>query len=103
MSSKVKVVVNPWLPIIATSNGNTSWYLHATPSAAQPPWRWVPARIRRAADLHEDPERSGCRGWRRRCYGRDFDTDSIQYKVRHVLGGTLLDPKLSVASNGTGS
>ena len=30
----------------------------------------------------------------------DFDTDSIMYKVRHVLGGTLLDPIMAVASSG---
>jgi hypothetical protein len=33
----------------------------------------------------------------------DFDTDSIQYKLRHVFGGTLLDTKSAVASNGSGS
>jgi hypothetical protein len=33
----------------------------------------------------------------------DFDTDSIEYKVRHVLGGTRLEPKSTVASNGSGS
>ncbi len=33
----------------------------------------------------------------------DFDTDSILYKVRHILGGTLLDPLMGVASTGVGS
>jgi hypothetical protein len=33
----------------------------------------------------------------------DFDNDSIEYKIRHVFGGTLMDPKMAVASNGTGS
>ena len=33
----------------------------------------------------------------------DFDTDSIAYKIRHVLGGTLLDPIMAVASAGTDS
>jgi hypothetical protein len=28
----------------------------------------------------------------------DFDTDTAEYKVRHVLGGTLMDPKAAVAS-----
>jgi hypothetical protein len=31
----------------------------------------------------------------------DFDTDSIEYKVRHVLGGSVIDPKFAVASNGS--
>jgi hypothetical protein len=30
----------------------------------------------------------------------DFDTDSVAYKIRHVLGGTLLDPIMAVASSG---
>jgi hypothetical protein len=33
----------------------------------------------------------------------DFETDSIAYKIRHVLGGTLLDPIMAVASTGQGS
>jgi hypothetical protein len=33
----------------------------------------------------------------------DFDTDTVEYKVRHVMGGTLMDPKAAVASNGSGS
>jgi hypothetical protein len=33
----------------------------------------------------------------------DFETDSIMYKIRHVLGGTLLDPIMAVASAGTDS
>jgi len=33
----------------------------------------------------------------------DFETDGIDYKVRHFLGGSLLDPVCAVASNGSGS
>ena len=32
----------------------------------------------------------------------DFETDSIDYKVRHYIGGTLLDSVCAVASNGSG-
>jgi hypothetical protein len=32
-----------------------------------------------------------------------FDTDSIDYKVRHVVGGRIVDGKATVASNGSGS
>jgi hypothetical protein len=31
----------------------------------------------------------------------DFDTDSIRYRVRHVLGGTLAEYKSAMASKGT--
>jgi hypothetical protein len=33
----------------------------------------------------------------------DYDSDGLEYKIRHVLGGTLMDPKMAVASNGSGS
>jgi hypothetical protein len=32
-----------------------------------------------------------------------FENDTIDYKVRHVFGGTRVDPKMAVASTGTGS
>jgi hypothetical protein len=32
-----------------------------------------------------------------------FETDSIDYKVRYVLGGVVLDTRAAVASNGTGA
>jgi len=33
----------------------------------------------------------------------DFETDSIIYKVRHVIGGVAEDPKMTAGSNGSGS
>lgn len=104
MRNKLKLAVNPYIPIIATTNGNTSWMLVADPSSGRP-----------AAEVgflrgHEEPELfmkspnatrvgSGAAD----VMNGDFDTDSVDYKVRHVLGGTLMDPKMAVASNGSGS
>ena len=33
----------------------------------------------------------------------DFDSDSVEYKVRHCFGGSRGDGKATVASNGSGS
>ena len=33
----------------------------------------------------------------------DFDTDTLAYKIRHVFGGTTLEPIETVYSNGSGS
>ena len=33
----------------------------------------------------------------------DFDTDAVHYKIRHVFGGTTIDPIMTVYSNGSGS
>lgn len=105
MRDKVQLVVNPWLPIISSSaNGNTSWYLFANPNVGRPAveigfligheapevWMKAPDAVRVGGGF-VDPEMG------------DFATDSVQWRVRHVLGGAMIDPKMAVASNGTGS
>lgn len=94
-------VVNPWLPIVDTTHGNTAWYLFADPGIGRP-----------AVEMgflagHEQPEvfmkspdsvrvGGGVVGG----LDGDFDTDGVAYKVRHVLGGTLMDPKAAYANQG---
>ncbi len=104
MRNRVTVVVNPWLPIINTTSGNTAWYLFADPSVGRPameigflvghetPELWVKSpNAQRVGGGMVNPEEG------------DFEHDAIQYRVRHVLGGTLMDPKSAVASTGAGS
>lgn len=101
----VELSVEPYIPTIASSsNGDTSWMLVADPNEGRP-----------AAEIgflrgHESPEvfmkssnAVSIGGGASDEMNGDFDTDSIEYKVRHVLGGTLMDPKMAVASNGSGS
>lgn len=105
MRNKVTLVVNPWLPIISnSSNGNTSWYLFANPQTGRP-----------AMEIgfligHESPEiwmksadavRVG--GGQVAPEEGSFDLDAVQWRVRHVVGGSLIDPKVAVASSGAGS
>lgn len=104
MRDKVTLVVNPWLPIISTTNGNTSWYLVANPNVGRPAievgfllghespeiWMKSPDAVRVGGGF-VDPEMG------------DFNTDSVQWRVRHIVGGTLVDSKAAVASNGSGS
>lgn len=104
MQNRVRLSVDPYIPIIAkTANGNTSWGLFASPNTGRP--------LAKMAFLrgHEEPEvfmkapNAQRVGGGQDAMNGDFDTDSIEYKVRHVLGGTLMDPKAGVASNGSGS
>lgn len=105
MRDKVELVVNPWLPVISsTANGNTSWYLFANPNVGRP-----------AAEIgfligHEQPEiwmkssdavRVG--GGQVAPEEGSFDLDAVQWRVRVVLGGSLISPRSAVASNGTNS
>ena len=104
MRNRVTLVVDPWIPVIASSsNGNTSWFLFAAPSGR-------PAIEFGKLRGHEEPAIFVKEPNARRVGGGpvdpmdgDFDTDAIEYKVRHVFGGTLMDPKMAVASEGDGS
>lgn len=104
MKNRVRLNVDPYIPIVAkTANGNTSWGLFANPTTGRP--------IAEMAFLrgHEEPEvfmkapNAQRVGGGQDAMNGDFDTDSIEYKVRHVLGGTVMDPKAGVASNGSGA
>jgi hypothetical protein len=105
MRNKLEIVVNPYLPLISsTANGSTSWYLFANPNQGRP-----------AAEIgfligHETPEvwmksadavRVG--GGMVSAEEGSFDLDAMQWRVRHVIGGSLIDYRMAVASNGTGS
>lgn len=96
---------NPYIPIVAsTANGNTSWFLFANPNNGRP-----------AAEMgfligHEEPEifmktpnQIPVGGGAEDAMNGDFDTDAIEHKLRHVFGGTRMDPKMTVASNGSGA
>lgn len=105
MRDRVELVVDPYIPMTAVSaNGNTSWFLFANPNRGRPamvlaflrgheqPEIWIKEpNARRAGGGNVDPMEG------------DFDTDSIQYRVRHVLGAATIDPKATVMSNGSGS
>lgn len=102
MRALTDLAVDAYLPIVSTTNGGTSWYLFASPTEGRPA---VEMGFLRG---HENPETFVKLADSQLLGGGvtdpsegDFDTDSIQYKIRHVFGGTRLDPKMAVASNGT--
>lgn len=97
--------VNFYIPNIATTaNGDTSWALFADPGAERPAAEF--GRLRG----HAEPELFIKESDSRRIGGGvsppeegDFATDGIHYKVRHVFGATTVEPKMTVASNGSGA
>ena len=102
---RVRVSVDPYIPAIAsTANGSTSWFLFASPSNGNP--ALIGARLRG----HDAPEVFIKESNQRRVGGGgvnpldgDFATDTVDYKVRHAFGGARANPKMAVASNGSGS
>lgn len=108
---------NYYLPVVNTTSGNTAWYLFASPSNGRPALQQSMLRGREGPEMwmkspnamqigegNMGPGNGGGNVGYSNGVGNpmdgDFDTDSIMYKVRHVLGGTLLDPIMAVASSG---
>lgn len=104
MRNKLTLVVNPWLPIISTTNGNTSWYLFAAPGTSRPAMEFGLLRGHEAPEIFmKSPNAIRIGGGALDPFAGDFDTDAIEYKIRHIYGGSIVDAKMTVASNGTGS
>lgn len=103
MRNKTTLVVNPYIPLVNTTSPNTSWALHAAPSNGRPAFEVGFLRG------HESPEifmktanstRVG--GGQLNPTDGDFETDSVEYKVRHIFGGVVEEVKATVASTGAG-
>lgn len=105
MKNRVRLSVDPYIPIVASSsNGSTSWFLFANPNNGRPALEIGFLRGHESPEIFiKAPNAQRVGGGSVNPMDGDFDTDSIQYKVRHVLGGVTLDNKMSVASNGSGS
>lgn len=103
IKTRLSLVVNHYLPIIDTTKGATAWYLFASPNEGRGA---VEVGFLRG---HEDPEvfmkapdaiKVGGGG---DAFAGSFATDDIEYKVRHVIGGTTLDYRYALASEGDGA
>lgn len=108
LQNRLNVVVNPYIPIIATTNGNTSWFLFGSQRDAgtRPALEFAHLRGHEEPALYEkapDSRRVGGSGESM----ESFDTDSRSWKVRHVMGGARLvntgGKRSTVASEGDGS
>jgi hypothetical protein len=105
VKNKLRLSVNPYLPIVSSSaNGNKSWYLFASPSAGRPALEVGFLRGHECPEIWmKEPNARRIGGGTADPMEGDFETDSIEYKLRHVFGGTRMEPKATVASNGSDS
>jgi len=97
----LKLIVNPWLPIVDTTTGNTTWALFTDTNNIA------------AAEFgkllgHEEPEiyikasdQQRIGGGMASPFDGDFATDDIMYKIRYIFGGVTLDGQAGYCSNGT--
>ncbi|GHE47368.1 hypothetical protein GCM10017673_56520 [Streptosporangium violaceochromogenes] len=101
MRNRVKPVVNPWLPIINTVSGNTAWYLFADPGTGRPAMEVGFLAGHESPELFvKSPNAMRVGGGLVDPTDGDFETDRVDYKVRHIFGGTLMEYRSAVASTG---
>lgn len=112
----VTLVVNYFLPIVDSSHLG-AWYLFASPNNGRPAMEFGKLRGHEAPDLFMKSPNAiaigegnmgpgagiGGGGGLVNPFEGDFDQDGIHYKIRHVFGGVMMDPLMSVYSNGTGA
>lgn len=102
LAGKVTIVTNPWLPLIDTSgNAAKTWYLFPAPTTPRPALVVGFLRGHETPDLRVKAD-TGMRvgGGNVPAEEGSFDNDDIQYRIRHVTGGTTLDPIAAYASVG---
>lgn len=105
MRNRVRLVVLPYLPSIATTaNAGTTWFLTASSDEPRPAFFFAFMRGRQQPQLFiKDSNQRSIGGGPVDELEGDFDTDSIDYKQRHIFGAAQGNPKMAVASNGSGS
>lgn len=113
----VRLAVNYYLPIVDTTFGKTGWYLFSNPESGRPALEFGQLRGHVGPELFMKAANQVAIGEGAMGPGMgvmpgtsqtnpmdgDFDTDAVFYKVRNVFGGTQIDPKMAVYSNGSGS
>ena len=113
----VELAVNYFLPQSDPTTGTTGWYLFSNPENGRPALEFGRLRGHTAPELFMKLPNSVAIGEGTMGPGPgimpgttnmnpmegDFDTDSVAYKMRHVFGGTPIDPIMACFSKGTGN
>lgn len=104
LASNLTLVVDPYIPIVAsTANGSTSWFLFASPNVGRPALEVGFIRGFAEPQLYQKVANTMRVGGGIDQMAGDFATMSQEYKGVLAFGGARLDPKATVASNGSGS
>lgn len=97
----ITIHVNAFLPLVDTTHGSTTWYVIADQSngtAAQMNFlsgHEAPEVVMKA------PNKSSVQGGMGSPMDGDFESDTLRWRVRHVLGGTPVDPRMAYAQAAT--
>jgi hypothetical protein len=94
--------VNPYLPLIDTTHGTTTWYVFADPKTDGAAIQMNFLRGHETPELVQKmSDKISLGGAAVSPLEGDFDSDSMIWRVRHILGGTQLDPRFCYAQAAT--
>lgn len=99
----VNIEIDHYHPIVCTdaAKKHASWYLFASADSPRPA---IEARLlageEQPAIFQKAPNQIRVGGG---IDGFSFENDTMEYKARHVIGGMQVEPKATMASNGSGS
>lgn len=102
MAGRLDLVVNPWLSLNTHAKSATTWFVLPSPSSARVAVAQAFLRGYGSPDLRVKAD-----GGNRVTGGAvspeegSFDNDTIQYRVRHVMGAATLDLKATFVSYGS--
>lgn len=102
VAGNLRTNVNYWIPSVVTGgNAATSWWLFANPNQGRPALEVGRLRGYEAPALYErvpDMKRigGGTVPW-------SYDHGAAEKKIVHVFGGSFIDTRMTVASQGDGS
>lgn len=102
LSGMVRLVVNPWLSFIDSSaTAGSSWFLLPDTNARRKALAVAFLRGHENPDLRYRADAGASVGGGALApESGSFDDDTIQYRVRHILGAAHLDPAATYASKG---
>lgn len=97
----LQVRVNDWFPYIDTTAGDTTWYLFGEPSrGAALEVGWLRGHETPEVVMKASNKVAVGGGAPLSSFSGDFETDNILYRVRDVVGGTQMDPRMTYAQVG---
>lgn len=103
MNGNLQLVVDPYIPLVVTSGSisKTMWTLWASKSAGRTALEMTYLEGHTTPELFMKVPNSSYVGGG--TVAESFETDTSEYKIRHVYGVNTYEAKMAFASNGNGS
>lgn len=102
MAGRLTLCVNPYLSLLTHAKAAGTWFVLPSPNTSRPAVAAAFLRGNEAPDLRVKADAGNRIGGGAIAPEQgSFDDDTVQYRVRHVTGGAVVDPKATYVSYGS--